>query len=401
MKDQSPMYEQLTLWDTPNATSSPGSLDGRLPCNLPDGRKASRSGLEVAPANHSVPPESAKGSATSATSGRSSLASSKRGSRKSFSASKSHPQKLSALSLRLISLTRFGKGILLEQIGLPTNSAEAPLCTTITGGSIEYGQTWTPRVTPCGERYWEHTASERRTGDIDCIGEVFAWPTATVNDSSGSQYQRCPGGTIALKLPGAAVIAAWPTCQCMDTMEVCRELENRSDKANAGGCANLREKVMIAAWPTTTGNNATGAGAQGRTGGENLQTAVNVASWNTPRATDGTHGGPNQTGGALPPDVQLAAWLTPSVNDSKNDATPSQWRRKSSMSCEVFKVFLPGNDPHSSTAATIKSGVYRLNPYFSAWLMGFPREWTESGLMAFAKLEASRSPRKKRGGRCS
>lgn len=35
--------------------------------------------------------------------------------------------------------------------------------------------------------------------------------------------------------------------------------------------------------------------------------------WNTPRATDGSKGGPNQAGGALPADAALSAWSTPNV----------------------------------------------------------------------------------------
>lgn len=37
--------------------------------------------------------------------------------------------------------------------------------------------------------------------------------------------------------------------------------------------------------------------------------------YNTPRATDGQNGGPNQAGGALSADAALAGWLTPSANE--------------------------------------------------------------------------------------
>ena len=39
--------------------------------------------------------------------------------------------------------------------------------------------------------------------------------------------------------------------------------------------------------------------------------------WNTPRATDGTNGGPNQANGALPADAALTHWITPQTHDDK------------------------------------------------------------------------------------
>jgi len=38
--------------------------------------------------------------------------------------------------------------------------------------------------------------------------------------------------------------------------------------------------------------------------------------WNTPRATDGANGGPNQAGGALPHDASLAGWPTPTSKEA-------------------------------------------------------------------------------------
>lgn len=40
--------------------------------------------------------------------------------------------------------------------------------------------------------------------------------------------------------------------------------------------------------------------------------------WNTPRATDGTNGGPNQAGGALSADAALTGWATASARDWKD-----------------------------------------------------------------------------------
>jgi len=40
--------------------------------------------------------------------------------------------------------------------------------------------------------------------------------------------------------------------------------------------------------------------------------------WNTPRATDGSNGGPNQAGGALSADAAISGWPTPTTRDHKD-----------------------------------------------------------------------------------
>ena len=45
------------------------------------------------------------------------------------------------------------------------------------------------------------------------------------------------------------------------------------------------------------------------------------SGWNTPRATDGSNGGPKQAGGALPADAALTGWSTTSSRDWKDSGT--------------------------------------------------------------------------------
>lgn len=124
-----------------------------------------------------------------------------------------------------------------------------------------------------------------------------------------------------------------------------------------------------------------------------------VFPFHTPRASDGTNGGPGQGGGALYPDAALTAWPTPTSRDFR-DGYPSNVQAKSILGRVVWQVFLPGETVSSSSAGMGKLVGYRLNPCFSAWLMGFPKAWTEAGLRAFRKLAASRSRRRQRGERC-
>lgn len=62
-----------------------------------------------------------------------------------------------------------------------------------------------------------------------------------------------------------------------------------------------------------------------RTSGSGCSSAPSICDlpqvgWNTSRATDGSNGGPGQTGGALPADAALAGWATASARDWKDSA---------------------------------------------------------------------------------
>ena len=61
-------------------------------------------------------------------------------------------------------------------------------------------------------------------------------------------------------------------------------------------------------------------------------------------------------------------WPTPTVQDSENDAGPSQWKRNSyPLNVEVHRA--------NGKTATTKTG--KLNPTWVEWLMGFPTGWTD------------------------
>jgi DNA (cytosine-5)-methyltransferase 1 len=94
---------------------------------------------------------------------------------------------------------------------------------------------------------------------------------------------------------------------------------------------------------------------------------VELAGWNTPRATGGSNGGPNQTGGALPADAALAgpARLT--------------------ASGELL----------TGSAARMEGGG-QLHPAHSLWLQGYPDAWLSCGVRAMQLIRKSPQASSKR-----
>lgn len=140
------------------------------------------------------------------------------------------------------------------------------------------------------------------------------WPTATVNDATGSQYAYSGGdhSKKVLKLPGAVHLAGWPTPCAMEP--------------------NTHPDVVWARKQRLT-----------------KQTGVYRG---------------NDCG--LGSKVHLAGWPTPTTQDHKDGA---------SVGTAPDNALL-GRVAWQSNAPMARSGA-SLNPYFSAWLMGFPPEWID------------------------
>jgi hypothetical protein len=205
-----------------------------------------------------------------------------------------------------------------------------------------------------------------------------------------------------LNMQAKAYLAGWPTPNAMHGRGVSIEKMDATGRTVDGKkhTASLEHAVKFAGWPTPQARDHFPAHtpeyvaekkAQGH-GMANLNDTATLAGWPTPRMADGEKnvrtaegsareiarkGGPQDTAQA----ATLAGWPTPTTRDHKDSGAnlmDSLIRKDGKSRADLlgFAVHLTSAAPYPSPAQTGKSGA-SLNPYFSAWLMGFPPEWID------------------------
>lgn len=377
MSEALSMSSRTTCAATGSATGSQVFRAGQRLFDWPDG-EIDPSGRGACPVSHFPSPESAKEPKTKGTCGRNSSGSSKRASRKPYSASKSFPQKLSARSLRLLSLLRFRGATTRPQTAQQTALSNHLRSALNCDGSMEFSLTWKDSVTPAGRRICRLRASPRRTAASDCSGAHSGWPTPSATEFD---------------------------CRDVERLESRRaECKERQGNGNGFGMTLAQAvAVNLSGWPTATATDGRGPDhgaflgwkrSSGANRSSTLDTAALMAGWSTPSsrdwkdtpgmATEATNpdGSVRTRLDQLPRQATLAGWATPRAEDAESAGMRHSRRVADTLSAQAGQDMASGATATSSTAETESTAASpgRLNPAFSLWLMGYRPEWMECGL---------------------
>jgi len=314
---------QLTMFeDTPKPISSPGSAAGPTPSDSRNGPTTGPSGPVPVPASPSAWRARARAKTTPGTSGPSSFASSG----------------TDDLQRSLASRLRARMGAF---------------------GSPEYVLTWREWDIGSGPPICALRALGRRTSDSGSTG----WPTARAEDSESTGAHRGAPDT----LTSAARLVGWPT-PAVTNAERGGMLERTQ-----GARRNLQDFALTAGWLTPTVSEAD-RGRMPNDGKRGAGLIEAMTGWATPAARDWRSDSGSEEwvksrtarskGNPLSFQVlAVAGWATPNATDCEAAVGPSQ----TSLTNQVT-----GRYQAPSYAQTASPVVYRLNPLFPLWLMGFP-----------------------------
>lgn len=238
--------------------------------------------------------------------------------------------------------------------------------------------------------YIPPTNSERSTDGSGCL---FSLPTPTAN-SYGTNQGGAAGRTGPVRPSLETMVRTLPSPQARDWKGDGGTIADRGGKGPplneaiqilptpkrsdfrpehhtraSGRRSNLQDRLT--ALPTPTRSDSRGSAGAGK---NELPNAVQKLP--TPRATDGSKGGPNQRGrrGDLMLPSAVCRLPTPTAQDSRSSGAAGCSTESGRHSGTTL------TDAVRNVVPAARRG--RLNPRFSEWMMGLPVGWTSSEPLA-------------------
>ena len=194
---------------------------------------------------------------------------------------------------------------------------------------------------PSGRLLPRLVASAPRTKDKESTGRRSGWPTAAASDGTG-------GGQIAAVLEPGTIKRASGLCLVGELVDTTQYGIGSFDRQPGPG---IRSQESF--------------------GGSNISQRRN-----TPRATDGSKGGPNQSGGALPNDAAMSGWGTPrAMNEADHSSGTKKCLKSSSASIAEPDIDNPRitDAPHVDNSKLSTSQSPSL--IMSGWGTPAARDW--------------------------
>lgn len=266
------------------------------------------------------------------------------------------------------------------------------------------------------------------------LQDAAGWPTPQTYDVGEARKDRMPGQmpthSYRWNLKDAAQIvdnrAGWRSPNLGSGITLDRLVtkdgepwtpgQRAYDKDTGRLCeVGLDQEVQLAGWLSPQADDSRGVGGAGSRENHQsmlhhqVQKAEGAAGWPTARATDSiVRHSQRWMRKRIEEhrDVDLTTMANTAGYPTPRTVTggPESGERKKELGrtksgggdLQSAALLFGTGQPSGTSAQTGRPGGFRLNPFFAGWMMGYPREWTFSGLRA-----VTRSPGKSKGGRQS